>query len=125
LSEHRIIGFAANCGKNRFFAHGGALLVTGNVDTLKACIISHFRQNDAVLRYEFRKIRYHEAEKALDSGTSFSFDEVAYNRFAETALEAGRKIEYPFPERLKKDAVGLPVMTMRPKPKKTPPPEKK
>ncbi|MDD3118819.1 MAG: hypothetical protein PHQ27_06555 [Victivallales bacterium] len=120
MSEHKIIGFAANCGKNRFFSHGRALLVTGDVDTLKACIISRFRSNRATERYDFRKIRYRDIKKALDSGTSFSLDEIAYNRFAATALEDGRKVTYPFPERLKKNVAGLPVITMHPKPQPAP-----
>ncbi len=117
MSEHRVIGYVANCGKNRFFAHSGAMLVTGEAETLKSCIISRFRQKDAVDRYEFRKVRYHDVERSLDSGTSFSLDETAYNRFAETAISLGRKTEYPFPERLKRDAAGLPVITLRPRPK--------
>lgn len=120
MLEHKVIGYAANCGKNKFFSHGGALLVTGDLDVLKACIISRFLKNSAVDRYEFRKIRYRDIEKYLDGGTSFSLDELAYNRFAESAIEGGRKIAYPFPEELKSAAKGLPVITLRPKPKSKP-----
>jgi len=116
VSEHKVIGYAANCGKNRFFAHGGAMLITGDMDTIQACIISRFQKKSAPARYEYRKIRYRDIETSLARGISFTLDETAYNRFAAVAIELGRKIAYPFPEELKSQAHGLPVIKLKPKP---------
>lgn len=116
MSEHRVIGYAAAMSKSRFFAQSGALLVMGDEDILRACIVSRYRSRSILLKYRFRKIRYWELELWLNNGTALAMDETSYNRFAEAAKERGRQLKFEsFPEELKENAHGVPVVRIRPR----------
>lgn len=80
MSEHKVIGYAAALRRDRFFAHGGAMLLAGDENILRGCIESTYKSKSAVSRYKIRKIRY---------GVAVSFDEITCNCFAEQAIEDG------------------------------------
>ncbi len=111
MSEHKVIGYAASLSKGRFFAHGGAMLVAGEEKILRGCIESAYKRKSALEKYQIKKIRFWEIQLWLNNGTSVSFDEISYNRFAECTIEDGKKIKYQsFPPELKEKSHGIPII---------------
>ena len=125
MQDHKVIGYVAAMPRHQFFAESGSLLVTGNEDTLKACIVSRFKRSSILNRYEYRKVRYRDLEQLLARGISLVLDRTAFNRFGEIAVDAGRKFQMPAFDQNQKYAIsGIEVVRIRPNPAKlkTPPP---
>jgi lipoate-protein ligase A len=114
MPEHKVIGYAAALRRDRFFAHGGAMLLAGDENILRGCIESTYKSKNAVSRYKIRKIRYGEIMLWLNNGIAISFDEITYNRFAEHAIEDGEKLKFSsFPQELKEKSSGVPVIRVK------------
>lgn len=119
MLDHKVIGYIAALPRHQFFAHGSALLVTGEEATLKACIASRFSRSSAPERYEYRKVRYKNLDELLARGVSVVLDRVSYDRFAEAAQAAGRKFQAPHFDAGAKIAVdGIEVVKVSPNPRK-------
>jgi|GEM_PF-3355122 len=130
MQEHKVIGYVAALPRHKFFAENGSLLVTGEENTLKACIVSRFRRAAAPTRYQYRKTRYKDLDLLLARGFSLILDRPAFERFCAIAVEAGHKFEMPsFDQNTKYAVDGIEVVKIRPNPAKLkplpPPPPKK
>jgi len=122
MQDHKVIGYVAVMPKHQYFAEGGSLLVTGDENTIKACIVSRFKRSSVLSRYEFRKVRYRDLEQLLERGITLVLDRAAFERFGEVAIEAGRKFQMPTFDQQPKYAVhNVEVVRIRPNPAKIKP----
>ena len=129
MQDHKVIGYVAALPRHQFFADNGALLVTGDELTLKACIITRFKRPSAPERYQYRKTRYKDLEQLLARGFTLVLDRTAFGRFVEVAAESGKKFKLPnFDDNGKFTFDGVEVVRIRPNPaklKKDEPPQQK
>ena len=93
----RVLGFFAYAGPGEVFRFEEACVVAGSRERLQACLATHPRLRKASLT--LAKIRFADVYVGLAAGSSYAFDEEAFERFAPLARDAGIDVAETFPDR--------------------------
>ena len=93
----RVLGFFAYAGPGEVFRFEEACVVAGSRERLQAYLAAHPRLRKASLT--LAKIRFADVYVGLAAGSSYAFDEEAFERFAPLARDAGIDVAETFPDR--------------------------
>ena len=94
--DSRVLGFFAYAGPEEVFRFEEACVIAGSRERLQACLATHPKLRDASLT--LAKIRFADVHAGLDAGAAYALDEVAFERFAPLARDAGIDIAETFPD---------------------------